>query len=262
MRYWRRNRRSRIEEGSGGMPYRHFAAIYDELVGETAFECWRETFEQAVSRHGIEFESAADVACGTGLAARYLAERCRRVYAIDISREMLKVARRNVSAANVLFAEQSFTELALPEPVDLLTCNFDSLNYLTRTEDLAEAIRRFARSLSEGGHCVFDMNTARELEVEHGPSTMMQRVAGGFTIWESEWDAGTCTSTLTMTNVLPRACGLFTVTEEVHRERSYDAGFVTGLLREAGFTRTYAYDARGLTGVGSGTRRVLFVSRL
>lgn len=196
MRYRRRKTRSDIEGHSRGMPYEHFALAYDELVGETAFECWREAFEQVVLRHGIEFESAADIACGTGLAARYLAGRCCEVYATDISREMLEAARRNVRVANESFAKQSLTELELPERVDLLTCNFDSFNYLARTEDLAGAIMRFGRSVREGGHCVFDMNTASELEVEHGGSTIVQRVAGGFSIWESEWDPEACTSTL------------------------------------------------------------------
>lgn len=111
---------------------------------------------------------------------------------------------------------------------------FDSFNYLISSEDLVEAIMRFGLSVRGGVHCILDMKTARELEVEHGSSTIAQRAAAGFS-------AGT---------------------EGVHRERSCDTGLVINLLREAGFTRTDAYDARGLTGVGSDTGRVQFVPRL
>ncbi len=242
-------------------PYRELSLIYDELVGDTAFECWKDNFEALVTRYCIHFEVAADVACGTGHAAGYLAGRCATVYAVDASPEMLEVAESKMRAKNIVFLEQSFTELELPEPVDLLTCNFDSLNYLLREEDLREALARFALSLKAGGYCVFDMNTTRELEVEWGTAAFVHRVSMGMAVWESEWDPDSRTNTLRMTNFIRSKNGLFRMSEETHRERSYDTEFVMGLVFGAGFTWAEARDARDLTGVGEETRRVQFVAR-
>ncbi len=72
--------------------------MYDELMGITAFEVWGENFERIVNRYSIGFEKAADVACGTGLAAGYLAERCGLVYAVDRSASMLAIAESRKSA--------------------------------------------------------------------------------------------------------------------------------------------------------------------
>lgn len=242
-------------------PYRELSLIYDELVGDTAFECWKDNFEGLASRHGINFETAADVACGTGHAAGYLAGSCTTVYAVDASPEMLEVARSKMRAKNIVFLEQSFTELELPEPVDLLTCNFDSLNYLLREEDLQDALVRFARNLRMGGYCVFDMNTTRELEVEWGTAAFVHRVSRGMAVWESEWDPDSRTNTLRMTNFIRLRNGLYSLSEETHRERSYDTDFVLGLVFRAGFTWAEARDARDMTGVGEETRRVQFVAR-
>ena len=260
-----RKTRARVEEGQTAVvperPYHELAVIYDELVGETAFEFWRENFDRLVARYGIEFESAADIACGTGLAVAYLSAMCDRVYGVDISTDMLEVARFRVRDPGVVFLEQSFTTLELPEPVDLLTCNFDSLNYVLTEAEIEEAITRFWRSLKQGGHCIFDMNTTRELEAEWGTSVFVHRVSNGLAVWESDWDRVLRINTLRMTNFIERGDGLYSRSEEVHRERSYELDYLVGVLRAAGFARVEAYDAKGLTGVNEETRRVQFLAR-
>jgi ubiquinone/menaquinone biosynthesis C-methylase UbiE len=257
-----RHRGGSKEDGPGGSrPYSELALIYDELVGDTAFDCWRENFEQLRARLGFDFDVAVDVACGTGHAAFYLAGICRKVYAVDISSEMLEVARGKSNVDNVVFLEQSFTGFELPERVDLLTCNFDSLNYLLAYEDVVETLDRFARSLKQGGWCVFDMNTTRELEVECGNSVLVHRVSRGMAVWESDWDPQERVNTLRMTNFLRERGGLYRMSEETHRERSYDTGFIVGALEASGFSLIQAYDARDLTGVTEKTRRVQFVAR-
>jgi len=242
-------------------PYRELAGIYDELVGNTAFDCWRENFDRLVNRNGIEFTTAADIACGTGLAARYLAGTCARVYAIDKSAEMLDEARARCGLRNIVFIRQQFTELELPERVDMLTSNFDSLNYLTDEGDLAESLRRFGESVRPGGHAIFDLNTSRELEAGWGDAVMVHRLTGAFSLWESSWDPGARINTLRMTNFIERENGSYDKFEEVHRERAYDLDFILQTLDRAGFAAVETYDAKGLSAVNSDTRRVQFLAR-
>jgi SAM-dependent methyltransferase len=242
-------------------PYRELAVMYDEMVGQTAFECWRDLFEQIRSREGLRFEVAADIACGTGLAAAYLSGMCSKVYAVDISPEMLKVARARAGAEGIVFLERSMTDFQLPERVDLLTCNFDSMNYLLEEDEIRAALDCFARALKDGGYCLFDLNTTREFEVEWGTSVFVHRVSNGIGLWETEWDPSTRINTLRMTNFIKARNGLYRMSEETHRERSYDVEFVLRACRDCGLSRVEAYDAKGLTGIDRETRRVQFVAR-
>jgi SAM-dependent methyltransferase len=243
-------------------PYRELAVMYDELVGRTAFECWRENFERLTNRYSIAPDTACDMACGTGLAAAYLAGKCSRVYAVDQSESMLRIARSRAGATDTVFLRQSFTTLELPERVDLITCNFDSLNYLTEMHELQEAFKRFAVSLAPGGQAMFDMNTARELADGLGDALLVHHVEAGVSIWESTWDPGSRINTVEMTNFLRRPDGLFEMRCETHRERCYDLEFVTAAVMDAGFRRLEAFDARGLSEVGPDTRRVQFLAFL
>jgi predicted TPR repeat methyltransferase len=53
-------------------PYSELAATYDATLGVPIFVGTRRAFEELVIRYGIDFRSAADIGCGTGLFARYL----------------------------------------------------------------------------------------------------------------------------------------------------------------------------------------------
>lgn len=242
-------------------PYREIANIYDELVGNTAFECWLENFVRIVERYGIGFRVCADVACGTGLAAQYLSRVCERVYAVDISHWMLEVARGREYSSEVIFLEQPFTGLQLPEKVDLVTCNFDSLNYLLEEKELAETLRRFAKSLKPDGYAIFDMNTTRELANEWGDDVLLHRLSNAFSVWETSWDAEARVNTVRMTNFIEADDHTYSMSEEIHRERAYDLELLFRYMRKAGFSKVDAFDAKDLGGVGEDTRRVQSVAR-
>jgi ubiquinone/menaquinone biosynthesis C-methylase UbiE len=251
----------RASERGGRAPYRDLSFIYDDLVGDTAFVLWRENFERLVNRHNISFDAAADVACGTGHALEYLAESCSRVYGVDRSRQMLERARDRTGSESVILIEGTFTDFELPERVDLLTCNFDSLNYVLEENELEEALRRFALALKPEGFAVFDMNTTRELEVDNGSQVLVHRVRGGISIWESTWDPVMRINTLFMTNFVRLEDDTYRMSEEIHHERAYDTELVCTLLGAAGFSWVKAVDAKGLGDVNERTRRVEFVAR-
>jgi SAM-dependent methyltransferase len=173
---------------------------------------------------------------------------------------MLEVARSRCPGEKTVFMRQTFTGLELPEQVDILTCNFDSLNYLTEPSDLARALVRFGNSLRPGGYAIFDMNTAGSLEASQSEEVMVHRVSAGLSLWESSWDAASRINTVRMTNFVRKADGLYAMSEEVHRERAYDLQVVEDALLSAGFARVESWDARYLSKVSGDTRRVQFLA--
>jgi hypothetical protein len=50
--------------------YKGFAFLYDAVLGNHFLSSLRYNFEQLVWRYGFRFNSAADVACGTGVCAK------------------------------------------------------------------------------------------------------------------------------------------------------------------------------------------------
>jgi SAM-dependent methyltransferase len=129
-------------------------------MGAESFERTRRAFSRLVRRHDIQFRTVADLGCGTGMFARYLA-RCwgARVFAVDRSAAMLRCACQRAAGEAVEYLWQDLRCLRLPQCVDLATANFDTLNHLTKAHDLQRVLARVAASLEPDGFFLFDIVT-------------------------------------------------------------------------------------------------------
>jgi ubiquinone/menaquinone biosynthesis C-methylase UbiE len=75
-----------------GPDFGRLAAAYDRV--RPVDENWRRIYELIVSRAGLRAARVLDVGCGTGRLSLALAgEQAARVWGVDVSREMLAVAR-------------------------------------------------------------------------------------------------------------------------------------------------------------------------
>ena len=111
----------------------------------------------------------ADVGCGTGTIARWMAERigaAGRVDAIDVAADQVEVARSTPSpaaAGAIEYHVGSVYELPLPTGAfDLVFCRL----VLCHLQDPASAVAEMARLLNDGGRLVlvdFDMRTIRAM---------------------------------------------------------------------------------------------------
>jgi SAM-dependent methyltransferase len=240
-------------------PYRRLAAVYDQTIGWPAFAITRRAFETLASHYGFSFRSAADIGCGTGLFARYLSD-CWRVpvWAVDISPDMLRVAEGNCRGANVRLLQQDIRCLRLPEPVDLVTSNFDALNHLTGRGDLATAFRRIAENLRPGGYLYFDLITpCRPLG---GGTTYVRRMMARSrrVIQQFRWNPA---RRIISGIVLIRSAGAIPPVVEVYRERAYSLPEVGRWLLDAGFVIRGVHDALTLEQAGGCPARIIVVAQ-
>ena len=89
-----------------------------------------------------------EVGCGTGAFARMLAARAERVFAVDLSPQMIRLAReRSRSHSNIEFIEGDAAALEFPDE------HFDCVATLTTLHHLPTeaALTKFKRALKPGG---------------------------------------------------------------------------------------------------------------
>ncbi len=237
--------------------YAGFASLYDAVLGNHFLSSVRYNFERLVWRYGLRFNSAADVACGTGIFARYLCQlQLPAVYGVDRSPAMLRVALAKNRGNQARFFCQEFATLQLPRPVELITCNFDSLNYLLTTDDLRHAFRRFQANLLPGGHVIFDMVTDRPSWQGSRPFT--ERIIRPNFQFERKWhwDAASCRQTAVIAITRNGRSQ-----QEIHVQRGYPVAMVVQLLQQAGLTPLGAHDFQTLGRPQSSSPRVVYVAR-
>jgi len=144
--------------------YRWLAEYYDHLYEfrrpfTTARNCILKPVMPGV-------ESACDLACGTGTHALEMAARGIRMYAVDLSPQMCRIARGKARRAKlpVRVIEADMRTFHLPETVDLVTCEFDAINHVPRKQDLRRVFRAVAKALKPGGYFSFDLNNRLAFE--------------------------------------------------------------------------------------------------
>ena len=146
--------------------YDAFAPVYDELASVMT-EDVPFYVELAAAAQG----PVVELAVGTGRVAIPIAERTgRRVIGIDVSAEMLELARRHAAEAGVELDLRlgDMTELVLDEPTDLVICPFRAMLHLPDHDARVEVMRRVRAALVPGGRFawnafVFDQAIADEI---------------------------------------------------------------------------------------------------
>lgn len=164
--------------------YAALARVYDVLVGDGALPGLIEAFETARRRHRIRFRTHADVGCGTGRFLQYMTRYPARFYGIDRSPSMLRIAQRRTRHPRVRFLLQDMRRLRLPAPVDLITVNLATMNYMVRERDLDLALAALARALQPGGALIFDFIPAADQRQRQSGQTRKIRIGQMETIWK------------------------------------------------------------------------------
>ncbi|MDQ3799439.1 MAG: class I SAM-dependent methyltransferase [Acidobacteriota bacterium] len=107
----------------------------------------------------IEGKTILDAGCGPGVYSEWLIERgARRVFGIDASPKMLKLARQRLGGA----ANVEFREANMNEPLDFIESeSFDLVLSPLAVDYVADwrgLFREFYRVLRAGGHFVFSIH--------------------------------------------------------------------------------------------------------
>ena len=104
-----------------------------------------------------------DVACGTGRHAYFLKNEFK-VLGVDLSEEMLKIAREKVPAADFIHGDMK--KLALERKFDVVICMFSAMSYNTILEEFEITLINFYNHLNEGGVLIFDLGLNKENWIE------------------------------------------------------------------------------------------------
>lgn len=98
-----------------------------------------------------------DMACGTGEFSYLVKKAGVDSVGGDISPEMIKKAKNNYP--QLKYEVSDMRDISLKKKVDLITCNFDSINHLLRFSDWVKTFKSVYNNLEEGGRFLFDVNT-------------------------------------------------------------------------------------------------------
>lgn len=225
------------------------------------FEGWVEYVEEIAFRFGQRPSSVLDLACGTGNTVIPFARRGYKAFGLDLAEEMIALARAKAWEAGLVidFRVGDIRDFEMNEPVELVTCFHDGLNYLLSGDDLRKAFACAAESLAEGGLFIFDLNALKWIgEVDENPAVIEEPDLT--IIYETSHDRESSLWTVKLTGFV-REGELYRKFAENHRERGYDPAEVKEYLQGAGLEPLAVYDAFTFEPVHPRSRRHFYAAR-
>ena len=170
------------------MSFATLAEIYDRINGE-AYKPYADMLEELFGLADIEVKEVLDLGCGTGGITALLAERGYDMIGLDISPEMLNIARERNFGKNTLLLCQDMRELELYGTVQAIYSSFDCMNYITDYKDLQQVFVLVRNYLEAGGVFIFDVNTLyRYRNTYDGNSFVYDFEDGIYAVWRSVFD--------------------------------------------------------------------------
>lgn len=240
-------------------PYESLASSYDELTRDVPYGAVADFLESVLRELGRAPVRVLDLACGTGSLSVLLARRGYRVTGADLSPEMLTEATGKafeLTENRPFFICQPMQALELAEPVELVVCCLDALNYLTDPADCRETFRRVYDSLEPGGVFFFDINTPEKLRALDG-EVFLDETEDSYCVWRAEFSENICWYGM---DLFQRAGKFWRRSFEEHAEYAYDPKELESWLREAGFSEVRLCGDRRMEPPGPDEQRVYFIA--
>lgn len=264
--------------------YGRFAYVYDRLMEEMPYPEWLAFLEECFARYG-QPETVVDLGCGTGKLAIPLAEAGYRVLGIDLSADMLAVAKAKAEKADLpekaslAWACLDMRDWQADEPADCAFSFCDCMNYLLEEEDIRRVFRKTFAGLRPGGLFVFDV---------HAPGRMLAYAEGQPYVWDEDdvayiWtcdydpDRNQVEHRLTFFAAEGESVGAAPESQpagpdgrpeeryvrfrEVHRQRAYPPDWLSAELRRAGFIVLDRCADFGWAAPDEDSERIFFVAR-
>jgi SAM-dependent methyltransferase len=206
-------------------PYEKLSRIYDAGWGDFSIQ-YVSMVNGLLRERGLKQARVLDIACGTGILALELARCGHSVHGADISPEMIEIAKsKAVGVPNLSFDVRDMVELSSDKKYDVVTCTYDSINYLLRLRDVWRMLMSVISVLDSDGLLIFDSNT-KYLYMKHADEVLKKEINGEEFIQRCEYRARGKVATTSFVF----ADGTY----EVHWQRPYDYEELGPLLKRAG----------------------------
>ncbi len=145
-------------------PYEKLSQLYAKDWGNFSYK-YIDFILNIINKFNLNIQSILDVGCGTGALASELHKRDYNVSGIDISYEMIEIARKN--SKEIDFQVDDMSEFILNKRFQLIISSFNAINYLICDAKIKKTLKNIFSHLDNGGIFIFDINSPVLYEERH-----------------------------------------------------------------------------------------------
>jgi len=244
------------------MSYSEFADVYDILMKDAKYKKRTAYLWKLFKTHGKTPKLLLDLACGTGEFSCSFAEKGVEVIGVDMSEDMLAVAREKTAdnGLDILYLCQKAEELDLYGTVDGAICCLDSLNHITDINKLCKAVKRVSLFMEEGSLFIFDLNTEYKHRNILGNNTFVIDEDEVYCVWQNRFDEKRLITEINLDFFMEDG-DTYIRSSESFKERAYTKEQIEGILNKAGLEIQAVYDDLSFESPKEDSQRIIYVTK-
>lgn len=242
--------------------YAFFAEVYDRLTQNVQYKDRAAYLTELVQHFHHNFGVTLDLACGTGSLLLQLKKSGVDVFGADASCEMLSIAQQKAAqqGENILLLCQKMQRLELYSTINTCLCTLDSINHLTRREDVQETFKRVSACLEPDGLFIFDVNTPYKHKTVLADNTFIFDTPQVYCVWQNQLEKDGATVDITLDFFKPEQSAYKRYSEHF-KERAYTHEEITEMLSEASLTLEGVFAEMTLSPPAEKSERNVYVAR-
>lgn len=240
--------------------YADFSRIYDKLQ-EIDYNSFIAYYEEMFKKFNLSPKRILDLGCGSGNITIPLAERGYNMTGLDLSADMLALAREKSEEAevDVFLLNTDMTDFELDNNVDAVICALDGVNYLPdlqAIENLFSCVKKF---LNPGGIFIFDLNSEYKMRYVLDENTFIYDEDDMFCAWSSSYDEEDKICSFFLDFFIKTKNGLYERAEEYQEERAFSTEEIKNAAKKSGLEFCGAFDDRSFNSETENSERIFYV---
>lgn len=240
--------------------YEVISEIYDELSGVDN-EKWAAYIDGIIKKYSPSCSIVLDAACGTGKLTSRLSDMGYDMIGLDISYEMLSIARQRCQP-NVLLLNQDMCDFELYGTVGAVISCLDSVNYLNGDE-LKKFFSCCQLYLDPDGLLIFDANTEYKFENVYADNDFILESdnTSHLLAWSCNYSKQTKQCLFSLSLFSKNKNGTYTREDEQQTEYCHSDDFIKKTLEECGFSIIGTFGELSDTSPDTTSHRIHYVCR-
>lgn len=209
-----------------------FADFYDEMMNYVDYDKWIKLIDNRIFNK-ITGKKILEIGCGTGEISKRLADYGYEVCGIDISEEMINIAKTKY--LNLDIKKQDMRTIKTENEFDAIVCVFDALNYLQNFEELKLSFENIKRALKPNGVFLFDVLNRKMIDSMFPEDIFADDRENMSIIWKHSYEEEIDLDKISASFFIREEKNSYIRYDEVFYKKIYSSKKILQIITEIGF---------------------------
>lgn len=221
-----------VEYFGGNTLEKKFADFYDEMMIYVDYDKWAKLIDNRI-REFLTGKKIMEIGCGTGEILQRLAAYGYEVSGIDISEEMLRIAKSKYDSLDI--KKEDMRIIKNEFEFDGVVCVFDALNYLQSFEELKLVFENIKRAIKPNGIFLFDLLNRKMIDSMFPEDIFADDRENMSIIWKHSYNEETDLDKISTSFFIREEKNVYKRYDEIFYKKIYSSKKILQLITEVGF---------------------------